>query len=292
MDKNVKWAVVPVAGKGTRFLPITKGVSKEMLNLVDRPTIDYIVDELILSGIENIVFVTSKGKDDIKKYYDRDENYEKDLVSNHKENFAEDIKKIATKANFYYVLQKEQLGLGHAVLQAEEIIKDNNFVVCCGDDICTYDEELPTKELINQFVKIGNKTVVGGQIVPHTEINKYGAMDIDTKINDKCFKLKGIVEKPLLESAPSDYASLGKWVFNKNIFEALKNTPRGKGNEIQLTDAIALLMKTEDVYYATFSAKRYDCGDKFGYVKAIIDFSLKRDDIGEKVKDYIKTLKL
>ena len=177
MNNEVNYGVIPCAGKGTRFLPITKGIAKEMLNIIDRPTIDYIVDELIDSGIKNIVFVISLNKDEIKKYYSEDKELINDLIKNHKEEYVKSIKNLSTKANFYYVIQYEQLGLGHAVLQAKDIIKDNNFVVCCGDDITLYKGKSPISELIEAF-KLTNSTIVGGQKVSHDKINKYGAMDI------------------------------------------------------------------------------------------------------------------
>ena len=288
---NVKYAVIPCAGKGTRFLPITKGVAKEMCPIVDRPTLDYIVEECLDAGITDIVFIISEGKDDIKKYYSLDEEYEKDLIDHGKKDFAELIHKIATKANFHYVIQHEQLGLGHAVLQAKDVIKDNNFVVCCGDDICTYQGDSPVKQLVKAFEKVGGKTIVGGQKVKHENIVKYGAMGVQKQLDEKTYLLSHIVEKPKLEEAPSDLASLGKWVFNSKIFEELEHTPKGAGGEIQLTDAIAQIMKKEEVYYYDFDGKRYDCGDKLGYLEAIIDVALSRDEFREGLIRHIKSLK-
>lgn len=285
---EVKYAVIPCAGKGTRFLPITKGVPKEMLNIIDKPTLDYIVDELIAGGITNIIFVVSKDKEDIKKFYDRDEDFEKDLISNHKEKYAEMIQKIAGKAKFEYCIQHEQLGLGHAVLCAKELVGNNNFVVCCGDDITTFKGEAPVKELIDAFKKTGS-TIVGGQKVEHKNINKYGSMEVAEDLGNGLLKLSNIVEKPDLDKAPSDYASLGKWVFKPNIFEELEHTPKGKGGEIQLTDAIALLMKHEDVYFKEFHGKRYDCGDKLGFLKAIVDVALDRDDLKDDFKKFLES---
>lgn len=288
MKNEVKFAVIPCAGKGTRFLPITKGVPKEMLNIVDRPTLDFIVDELIDSGITEIVFVVSKDKDDIKKYYDRDFAFEQDLINHKKDKYAEIIKVNSIKANFYYCLQEEQLGLGHAVLCAKEIVGDNNFVVCCGDDITTYKGVAPTKELIDAFLK-ANATIVGGQEVEHSQINKYGCMDIEQDCGNGLFKLKNIVEKPEIDKATSDYASLGKWIFKPNIFAELEHTPKGKGGEIQLTDAISSLLQKEDVYFKIFNGKRYDCGDKLGFLKAIVDISLENPELGESFKEFLKT---
>lgn len=290
MLENVKFGVIPCAGKGTRFLPITKSVSKEMLNIIDRPTIDYIVDELIDSGIKDIVFVVSPSKTDIKKYYSKDESLINELKESHKEEYIKEIEKLTSKANFYYVTQKEALGLGHAVLMAKEIVHNNNFVVCCGDDITLYDKcNPPIKSLIEAF-NLTHSTIVGGQKVEHSLINKYGSMDIENNIDETLFKLKGIVEKPSLDKAPSDYASLGKWVFKPNIFNELEHTKKGLGNEIQLTDAIESLIKKEDVYFKIFNGKRYDCGDKLGFLKAIIDISLTRGDIKDGFLKYIKSI--
>src|SRR5574344_1219241 len=291
-DLNVKWAVIPCAGHGTRFLPITKGVPKEMCPIVDRPTLDYIVSEVIDGGVENIVFIISEGKDDIKRYYKLDEEYEKELRSKGKAKYADMIHEVASKAKFYYVPQVELLGLGHAVLQAKEVIGDNNFIVCCGDDICTYEGKAPVDQMVEAFIKNGCHTIVGGQTVEHSQIVKYGCMDVKEKVQDRTYELKGIVEKPKLDEAPSDLGSLGKWVFNYKIFDAIEHTPRGRGGEIELTDAIALLMKSEPVYFYDFIGKRYDCGDKLGFIEAIIDVSLSRDDLKDGVKEHIKKLKL
>lgn len=291
-DIEVKYAVIPCAGRGTRFLPITKGVPKEMCPIVDRPTLDYIIEECIDSGIEEIVLIVSEGKDDIKKYYSYDKEYEEELESKGKITEKNLIHRIATKCKLHFILQEELLGLGHAVLLSKEIIKDNNFVVCCGDDICTYKKDNPpVKQLIKAF-KIGDgSTIVGGQKVPHKDIVKYGSMDIKDGKNG-LYSLKGIIEKPSLDEAPSDFASLGKWVFNPSIYETLENTPKGKGGEIQLTDAIALLIKKEKVYFCEFDGRRYDCGDKLGYLTAIIDIALNRDDLKDGLIKHLESLKL
>ena len=252
---KVKYAVIPCAGKGTRFLPITKGVAKEMCPIVDRPTLDYIVEECLEADITDIVFIVSKDKEDIRKYYSIDEEYEKELREAGKDNFADIIHKIGAKARYHFVIQHEQLGLGHAVLQAKSVVKNDNFVVCCGDDICTYEGDSPVKQLVDAFEKVGEKTVVGGQKVPHENIVKYGAMKVKDSLSDRLYELSGIVEKPKLDEAPSDLASLGKWVFNAKIFDELEHTPKGAGGEIQLTDAIAQIMKKEKVYYYDFVVK-------------------------------------
>lgn len=295
MDNNkneikVEWAVIPAAGRGTRFLPITKGVSKEMLNIVDRPTIDYIVDECLNAGIKNIVFIVSEYKEDIKKYYSEDKKFFDELVTSKKEEYAKIVDDIPKKANFYYCLQKEMKGLGHAVLMAKDVIKDNNFVVCCGDDIVDFDKDSAVRELVDAFKKVNGKTVVGGKKVTLDDISKYGAMDVKERVDENTYLLKGIVEKPKKEEAPSLLASLGKWVFNYKIFEKIENTKPGKGGEIQLTDAIDSLIKEEGAYFYSFSPVRYDCGDKLGYLKAVIHFALKKDEYKNDLLDYFKEI--
>ena len=285
---DVKRAVIPCAGKGTRFLPVTKGTPKEMCPIVDKPTLDYIVDECIDGGITNILIILSEGKDDIRRYYHNDVDYEKELIEKGKTEFASIIHNVANKANFYFTMQHELLGLGHAVLQAKEFIKNENFIVCCGDDICTYEGDAPSKQLIEAFKKTNGHTIVGGQKVKHEMISKYGCMDINREESARLYSLKGIVEKPNIEEAPSDLASLGKRVFNSKIFDYIEKTPKGKGGEIQLTDAIALMIKDEPVYFYDFVGKRYDCGDKLGYLKAIVDVALKRDDLKDSFKEFLK----
>ena len=285
---DVKRAVIPCAGKGTRFLPVTKGTPKEMCPIVDKPTLDYIVDECIDGGITNILIILSEGKDDIRRYYHNDDAYEKELIEKDRTEFASIIHNVANKAKFYFTMQHELLGLGHAVLQAKDFIKNENFIVCCGDDICTYEGDAPSKQLIEAFKKTNGHTIVGGQKVKHEMISKYGCMDINREESARLYSLKGIVEKPNIEEAPSDLASLGKWVFNSKIFDYIEKTPKGKGGEIQLTDAIALMIKDEPVYFYDFVGKRYDCGDKLGYLKAIVDVALKRDDLKDSFKEFLK----
>ena len=290
MNNKVEWAVIPAAGRGTRFLPITKGVSKEMLNIVDRPTIDYIVDECINADIKNIVFIVSDDKEDIKKYYSEDKKFYDELINANKKDYASIVDSIPKKAHFYYAVQKEMKGLGHAVLMAKDIIKNNNFVVCCGDDIVDFSKKSAVKELVDAFIKNDNKTIVGGKKVNREDISKYGAMDIKERVDEKTYSLKGIVEKPKKEEAPSLFASLGKWVFNYKIFEKIENTKPGKGGEIQLTDAIASLIKEEGAYFYEFDPIRYDCGDKLGYLKAVIHFALKNNEYKNELVKYFKEI--
>lgn len=293
MEKvEVKWAVIPCAGHGTRFLPVTKGTPKEMCPIVDTPTLDYIVNEVIDAGVEHICIILSEGKDDIKRYYASEPEYEAELRSKGKNEFADIVKRLGNKADFHFVLQKELLGLGHAVLQAKDVVKDNNFIVCCGDDICLYDDKAPALQVIEAFKEVGGHTVVGGQTVKHDQINKYGCMDVKRVLSDRLYELKGIVEKPKIEEATSNLASLGKWVFNSKIFSYLEKTPKGTGGEIQLTDAIGLMLKDEPIYYYDFKGTRYDCGDKLGYLKAIVDVALSRDDLKEGFIEFLKSKNL
>lgn len=287
-DIKVEYAVIPAAGRGTRFLPITKGVSKEMLNIVDRPTIDYIVDECLNAGIKNIVFIVSRDKNDIKKYYSEDKKFYDEMVQANKIEYAKILDGIPKKANFYYVIQEEMKGLGHAVLLSKSVVKNNNFVVCCGDDIVDFNGDSPVKELIEAFKKVGGKTIVGGQTVKKEDIHKYGCMDIDKKIDEKTYSLKGIVEKPKTEEAPSLCAALGKWVFNSSIYEEIEKTKPGVGGEIQLTDAIESMIKKEGAYFSTFKATRFDCGDKASYIKAVIHFALKNPTYKKEIEEFLK----
>ena len=291
INKEVKYAVIPCAGRGTRFLPITKGIAKEMCPIVDKPSLDYIVDECIDSGIENIILIVSKDKiDTIKRYYSIDEEFEDELKRANKLEEYELIHHIGSKCKIYLVLQEKLNGLGAAVYLSKDIIKDNNFVVCCGDDICLYPKDNPPiKQLVDAFIKQTDAMcIVGGNKVKHTEIVKYASMEVESEVDARTYKLKGIIEKPNLEEAPSDLASLGKWVFSSKIYEYLEKTKPGKGEEIQLTDAIALMLKKDPVYYYDFIGTRYDCGDKLGYLKANIDVALSRDDLKEGLLEFIK----
>lgn len=285
---EVKYAVIPAAGRGTRFLPITKGVSKEMINIVDRPTIDYIVDECLNAGITNIVFIVSPYKNDIKKYYSEDKEFSDELKKNNKIEYQKIVDGIPKKATFYYVNQYEMKGLGDAVYQAKEVVGKNNFVVCCGDDIVDFNKDSAVKEMVEAFKRVGGKTIVGGQEVKREDIHKYGCMDIEKEVEKGIYSLKGIKEKPKTEEATSLFASLGKWVFNYKIFDEIKNTKPGVGGEIQLTDAIENLRAKEGAYFASFTPKRFDCGDKLSYLKAVIHFAFKNDEYKEELLKFIE----
>ncbi len=289
--KKVTKAVIPAAGFGTRFLPATKSQPKEMLPIIDKPTIQYIIEEAVASGITDILIITSPYKKSIEDHFDKSFELEQLLLNANKTEEYEMIKSIADIANVHYVRQKEAKGLGHAILCAKAFVGDEPFAVLLGDDIVVNEvNEIPaTKQLIMQYEKT-NSSVVGVQEVKLEDVSKYGVVKPDNeKTNDKNLKkLIGMVEKPKPEEAPSRLAVLGRYILDPKIFPLLETQGKGKGNEIQLTDAIARLMEGEKVYSYNFSGKRYDVGDKFGFIQATIDFALNRDDLKEKVSNYLQ----
>jgi UTP--glucose-1-phosphate uridylyltransferase len=283
----IKKAIFPAAGLGTRFLPATKAQPKEMLNLIDKPLIQYGIEEVVNSGIENIIIVTSKGKNSIEDYFDY--NRELEIFLEERGNFEalREVKRISDLIKIFYVRQKIPLGLGHAVLMAKEIVGDEPFAVVLADDVI--DSKVPCiKQLINIFEKF-KSSVLALERVPIEETKSYGIVK-GREISDRLFEIEDMIEKPDPSSAPSDLAIIGRYVLTPKIFEYLSKTPPGAKGEIQLTDAIKGLLEEERVYGYIFEGKRYDAGDKFGFIKATIELSLKREDIGDKVKSFIKSL--
>ena len=290
MYKKVRKAVIPAAGLGTRFLPATKALAKEMLPIVDIPTLDYQVNEAVKAGVEEIILIISKAKEDIKKHFSREEEYENYLLSKGKVEEANIIKEIATRAKITYVYQNEMLGLGHAILCTKEAVGDEPFIVILGDDLIINEGG---DNVSTQMVKVYNETgasVIGCQEVLPENVSKYGIMALKSGLKDRKALLLDMVEKPALEVAPSRLACLGRYLLTSEIFKELENTKPGKGGEIQLTDAIKTLAQKEDVYVYDFIGRRYDVGDKYGFVEATIDFALKRDDMRDKVLAHIKEL--
>lgn len=289
--KNVKKAVIPAAGLGTRFLPATKAQPKEMLPIVDKPTIQYIVEEAVASGIEEIIVITSSTKRSIEDHFDKSYELEDTLEKKGKKELLKLVKGISNMVNIHYIRQKEPLGLGHAVLCAKSFIGDEPFAVLLGDDIVYAGENEPAlKQLINTYNETG-ASVVGVQTVAKSEVDKYGIVaPQDLKLNDKVYKVSDLVEKPAIDKAPSQLAILGRYILTPEIFEYLETQERGAGNEIQLTDAIKRLNKRQAVYACDFAGRRYDVGDKFGFITAQIDFALKNEEISEKVKAYISNI--
>ncbi len=283
----IKKAVIPAAGYGTRFLPITKALPKELLPIIDRPTIEYIVDEAIKSGITDILLIVSSNKNAIIDYFDYNIELETILLSKNKEEEYRMVRDIARGANLHFIRQKEQLGLGHAVLQAEAFIGNEPFAVLLGDDMYVTQKEPAIKQMMNAFEKT-NASILGTMEVSYEDTYKYGICTPKTEKKGSLAELKDVVEKPDIEVAPSRSAIGGRYILTPTIFKYLKSQQRGKGNEIQLTDAILRLMKEEKVYSYDIDAKRYDVGNKLDYIEAIIDFGLEKEDLKEGLKEILK----
>ena len=285
--KKVRKAVIPAAGYGTRFLPATKSMPKEMLPIIDKPTIQYIVEEAVKAGITDILIITNSQKASIENHFDRSWELEGFLKSRNKEEDLKLVKDISNIANIFSVRQKEQRGLGHAILCAKEFIGDEPFAVLLGDDVVDNDNSPAIGQLCECFNKT-NSTVVGVQKVPYDDLDKYGIVKPKEEMKRRMVEIDDMVEKPNQEEAPSRYAVLGRYVLTPKIFELLETQAPGKGGEIQLTDAIKRLSEFEKVYAFEFTGKRYDVGSKEGYIKAIIDFAMKREELKEEIYDHMK----
>lgn len=285
----IKKAIIPAAGLGTRFLPATKSQPKEMLPIVDKPVIQYIVEEAIASGIEEILIITGRNKKSIEDHFDKSVELELELEQKRKFELLEDIKKISNMANIHYIRQKEPKGLGDAIYCAKSFIGNEPFAILLGDDIV--DAETPClKQMINIYNEY-KTNILGVQQVPMDQVDKYGILDCKS-IESRFYKIKDMIEKPNIDEAPSDIAILGRYILTPSIFEILKNQKPGKNGEIQLTDALRVLAKKEPIYAYEFEGKRYDIGDKMGFLKATIDFALKRNELKSELLDYItKTIK-
>lgn len=282
---KIKKAVIPVAGKGTRFLPATKQVAKEMIPILDRPMIHYCVEEAVLSGIEQIIFVTSTGKEAVENYFSRNIELEIFLEQNGKTQLQQKIRNIGEMIEVVSVRQKEQLGLGHAVLCAKSVVGDEDFAVILGDDIVV--NNIPvTKQLIDCYNEY-NSSVIGVMEVPNDQTYRYGIVK-GQKVSELTLKMDGMVEKPKPENAPTNLATPGRYILKNEIFAALSQIERGAGGEYQLTDAINLLCNQSTVHAHKFSGKRYDTGSMEGYLAATVEFALMRDDLKETMKQIIK----
>ena len=284
---DITKAIIPVAGKGTRFLPATKETPKEMLPVLNIPMIHYVVEEAVNSGIKEIIFVTSSGKESIENYFDINKELEIFLKGVGKDALYEKIHEAATMVSVQTVRQKEQLGLGHAVLMAKSFINQGEtFAVLLGDDIIINDTPV-TKQLIEVSKKNENSSVIGVMNVPREKTMKYGIVD-GKEVDEKTLKMTKMVEKPEPAEAPTTLATPGRYILNEKIFGLLEEIPRGAGGEYQLTDAINLLANRDSVYTYEFEGKRYDTGSLEGYLTATIDFALERDDLKEFAKQLIK----
>ena len=294
MTKTTKGrkAVIPAAGLGTRFLPATKALAKEMLPIVDTPTIQYIIEEAVKSGIEEILIITNSNKHSMENHFDKSYELEERLKASGKDKEVKMINDIANLANIYYIRQKEPKGLGHAILCAKSFIGDEPFAILLGDDVVVNKHSKPAlQQLIDAYQQV-HASVVGVQTVPLEAVHKYGIVrpSASHPANGRLVKLTDMVEKPKQEEAPSQLAVLGRYVLTPEIFELLETQGTGAGGEIQLTDAIKRLMDRQAVYAYDFEGVRYDVGDKFGFIKATIDFALDRPDLKDQVQQYISAL--
>ncbi len=288
---KVRKAIIPAAGYGTRFLPATKSMPKEMLPIIDKPTIQYIVEEAVSSGIEEILIITNSQKSSIENHFDRSWELEGFLASRNKKEELELVKKISNIANVYSVRQKEQRGLGHAILCAKAFVGDEPFAVLLGDDVVYNPDRPAIKQLIDYFDNV-QASIVGVQEVEYDSLNKYGIItpkgELNNEGSNESCEISDMVEKPAPENAPSKFGVLGRYVLTPKIFELLETQQVGVGGEIQLTDAIKRLIAFEKVYAFKFEGRRYDVGSKIGFIEATIDFALQRDDLKDEVTNLLK----
>ncbi|MEK5524014.1 UTP--glucose-1-phosphate uridylyltransferase GalU [Heyndrickxia sp. FSL W8-0423] len=284
--QKVKKAIIPAAGLGTRFLPATKAMPKEMLPIVDKPTIQYIIEEAIESGIEDIIIVTGKGKRAIEDHFDYAFELEENLIAKEKFELLEKVRQ-PSKVDIHYIRQKEPKGLGHAIWCARKFIGKEPFAVLLGDDIVQ--SEIPClKQLINVYNDV-NSSVIGVQQVPKEEASRYGIIDPNRQ-EGRLYEVNSFVEKPSIEYAPSDIAIMGRYVLTPEIFDYLELQQIGSGGEIQLTDAIQKLNEIQKVYAYNFEGKRYDVGEKLGFIKTTIEMALSREDLHHEMVNYLEQL--
>ncbi|MBA8779675.1 UTP--glucose-1-phosphate uridylyltransferase [Staphylococcus coagulans] len=286
--KKVKKAIIPAAGLGTRFLPATKAMPKEMLPILDKPTIQYIVEEAVRAGIEDIIIVTGKHKRAIEDHFDHQLELENNLAEKGKDALLEKVRHSTNLANMFYVRQKEQKGLGHAIWTAKQFIGNEPFAVLLGDDIVESDTPA-IQQLIEEYDRTG-KSVIGVQEVPEQETHRYGIVDPKSKDN-RLYEVTKFVEKPAPGTAPSNLAIMGRYVLTPDIFDYLENQETGAGGEIQLTDAIERLNQSEQVFAYDFEGERFDVGEKIGFVKTTIQYALKDEEMSEEIRQFIQTLK-
>ena len=284
---KIKKAIIPAAGFGTRMLPITKSVSKEMLPIVDKPSISYIIEEAVASGITDILIITSRGKEAIENYFDRTPDLEYSLEKNQKYDTLDSVKNISKMANIYFVRQQEMKGLGHAVGCAESFVGNEPFAVLSGDDVIVGQKPV-CGQLIEAFEEYG-LSVVGAKEMPKEEIGKYGSLKVGN-IKDNIFMCTDMVEKPTPDKVLSLYSILGRYVLTPEIFKILKSTKPGVGGEIQLTDAMKVLARDKGIIMVDFFGKRYDMGSKLGAMQANVEMALKHSEISEQFKKYIKEI--
>ncbi|MCL5781560.1 MAG: UTP--glucose-1-phosphate uridylyltransferase GalU [Firmicutes bacterium] len=284
---RVRKAIIPAAGLGVRFLPATKAQPKEMLPIVDTPTIQYIIEEAVDSGIEDILIVTGRNKRAIEDHFDKSLELEVQLGSKQKHELLGLVRDISEMVDIHYIRQKDPLGLGHAVYCARKFIGDEPFAVLLGDDVIR--SKVPClKQMINLYEEV-RYTVLGVQEVPQEHVNRYGIVEATTECEGVC-RIYDLVEKPEIDQAPSRLAVMGRYILSPRIFNILATTRPGAGGEIQLTDALKRLVQAEAIYGCLFEGKRYDVGDKLGYLKATVEFALERPDLAEEFRKYLKEI--
>jgi UTP--glucose-1-phosphate uridylyltransferase len=289
MPQKIRKAVFPAAGLGTRFLPATKASPKEMLPLVDKPLIQYVVEEAVASGVESILIVTSRGKTVIEDHFDISFELEQLLRERGKDEARREVRAISEMARVSYVRQREALGLGHAVLQARDFVGDEPFAVLLADDIV--DAEVPALKQMLRVYEEFDAPVLGTMRVEGEAISRFGVIDAD-EVSDGVYKIKDMVEKPPFQDAPSDLAIIGRYILTPDIFDEIERTPRGAGGEFQITDAMRSLLKKRPFYAVRFEGTRHDAGDKLGFLVATVEFALKRSDLAPQFKEYLRSLRL
>src|SRR6266404_1379721 len=289
MPKRVRKAVFPAAGLGTRFLPATKASPKEMLPLVDKPLIQYVVEEAVVSGIESVIIVTGRGKTAIEDHFDVSFELESLLRDRGKDQDLKQVRAISDLARVSYVRQREALGLGHAVLQARDLVGDEPFAVMLVDDVID-SETPPLKQLLDVYEKY-DAPVATNMHVAGEAISRFGVLDVD-EVEEGVYRVKDMVEKPPPAQAPSDLAIIGRYVFTPDIFDEIEETKPGAIGEIQITDAMRSLLKKRDFYAVRFEGTRYDAGDKLGFLIATVEFGLKHSELADEFRDYLRSLKI
>lgn len=287
MNMKVRKAIIPAAGLGTRFLPATKAQPKEMLPIVDKPTLQYIIEEAVASGIEEVLVIIGRNKNSIQDHFDKSVELELELEKGNKTELLELVRNISSMVQIHYVRQIEPKGLGHAVLCAKSFIGNEPFAVLLGDDI-VYSEKPCLAQMIEAYDEY-KTSILGVQEVAREDVCKYGIVD-GKPIEDRVYKVKDLVEKPAVDEAPSNVAILGRYIINPAIFEILENTKPGKGGEIQLTDALKELASKEAMYAYNFEGRRYDVGDKLGYLEATVEYALRKPELKDDFLAYLKTI--
>ena len=289
---KIRKAVFPAAGLGTRFLPATKAQPKEMLPLVDKPLIQYVIEEAVQSGIQNVTIVTGRGKNAIEDHFDYSYELERTLAARGKTEQVEEMRRISNMIDVAYVRQKEALGLGHAIKITRDVVGPEPFAVMLGDDII--DSQVPClKQMMDLFEKLQSSMIATCE-VPEADVSQYGIIQgrqLDG-YGGRVYRIEDVIEKPPREEAPSNLAIIGRYILTPEIFGALDKTPAGRGGEIQITDAIRILLEQQPVYAYMFEGKRYDAGDKLGFLQATVEYALKREDLGGDFRNYLKNLDL